>query len=49
MLQWKRLIMLEELETCRLPKIVPAAIGKMTFKSTLDLLTWKPPKATAKK
>ena len=32
-----------------LPKVVPAAFGKMGSRSTLDLFTWKPPKATAKK
>ena len=46
MLQWKRLMVFEnEL----LPKIVPAAFGKMGYRSTLDLPTWKLSKATAKK
>ena len=29
MLQWKRLLLLEEFENERLPKIGPAAVGKM--------------------
>ena len=49
MLQWKGLlVVLEDFENDRLPKIVQAALTKMGFKSTLDLPTWKPPKATAK-
>ena len=41
--------MLEEFEGQGLPKIVPAAFGKIEFTSTLDLSTWKPRKASAKK
>ena len=44
-----RLLVLEEFENGSLPKVVPAVFGKMGFKSTLDLPTCKPPKATAKK
>ena len=40
---------MEEVENERLPKIVPAAFGKMGSKSTLDLTTWKPPIANSKK
>ena len=36
MLQWRRLLVLEEFENGRLPKIVPDAFGKMGSKSTLD-------------
>ena len=36
MLKWKGLLLLEEFENERLPKIVPAAFGKMGSKSTLD-------------
>ena len=43
------LLVLEEFENERLPKILPAAFGKMGFKNTLDLPTWKLPEATAKK
>ena len=49
MWQWKRLLVLEKFENDRLPKIMPAAFGKMGFKSTLDLPTWKLAKVTAKK
>ena len=49
MLQRKGLLVLEEVENERLPKIVPAAFGKMGSKSTLELPTWKPPIATAEK
>ena len=49
MLHRKRLLVLEEFENGRLPKIVPAAFGKMGSMSTLDQPTWKTPKATAKK
>ena len=50
MLKSKRLLVLEEFENEGLPKIVPAAFGKMGSKSILDLPTWKPiPKAAAKK
>ena len=49
MLQWKRLLVLEEFENERLPKIMPATFTKTGFKSTLDLPIWKPRKATAKK
>ena len=48
MLQWKRLQVLEKFENGRLPKIVQASIDKMGLKRTLDLPTWKLPKATAK-
>ena len=37
MLQWKRLMAMEQFESECLPKIVAAAFGKMEFKSTLDL------------
>ena len=36
-----RLLVLEAFENERLPKIVPAAFGKMGFKGTLDLPTMK--------
>ena len=36
MLYWKFLLLLEEFENERLPKIVPVAFGKMGFKSRLD-------------
>ena len=49
MLQWKPLLVLEKYENERLTKIARPACGKMGFTSTLDLPTWKPPKATAKK
>ena len=49
MLQRKGLLVLEKFENEGLPKIVPAAFGKMGSMSTLDFPIWKPPKATAKK
>ena len=49
MLKWKGLLLSEEFENERLPKIVPAAFGKMESKNRLDLPTRKPTRANAKK
>ena len=49
MLQWKVLLVMEEFENERLQKIAPAPFGKMRPKSTLDLSSWKPPKAVTRK